>query len=59
MRLDCIGNEIFLHFVEKIMGPTVLFVHFLILFIGHTVLFQLTFTFIHSTFDNKFSVSVK
>ena len=33
--------------------------HFLILFIDHTVLFQLIFTFIYSTFSNKFSVLVK
>ena len=33
--------------------------HFLVLFIGPIVLFQLTFTFIYSTFSNKFSVSAK
>ena len=33
--------------------------HFLVLFMGLTVLFQLTFTFIYSTFSKKFSVSVK
>ena len=33
--------------------------HFLVLFIGSTVLFQLTFTFIYSTFNKKFSVSTK
>ena len=33
--------------------------HFLILFVGFIVLFQLTFTFIYSTFSKKFSVSVK
>ena len=33
--------------------------HFLVLFIGSTVLFQLTFTFIYSTFSKKFSVSTK
>ena len=31
--------------------------YFLVLFMGHTVLFQLTFTFIYSTFSKKFSVS--
>ena len=31
--------------------------YFLLLFMGHTVLFQLTFTFIYSTFSKKFSVS--
>ena len=46
-----------------------LFSLFLLLFIGHTslfgtihghtVLFQLTFTFIYSTFSNNFSISVK
>ena len=35
------------------------FLYFLILFMGLTVLFQLTFTFIYSTFNNKFLVSVK
>ena len=59
MRLDCIRNEKILHFAEKMVGPTVLFMHFLVLFIGLIVLFQLTFTFIYSTFGNKFSVSVK
>ena len=33
--------------------------HFFVQFMGLTVLFQLTFTFIYSTFSNKFSVSVK
>ena len=33
--------------------------HFLVLFMGHTILFQLTFTFIYSTFSKKFLVSVK
>ena len=33
--------------------------HFLVLFIGPTVLFQLTFTFIYSTFSKKISVSTK
>ena len=33
--------------------------HFLILFISLTVLFQLTFTFIYSTFSKKFWVSTK
>ena len=33
--------------------------HFLVLFMSLTVLFQLTFTFIYSTFSNKFSVSTK
>ena len=33
--------------------------HFLILFMGPTVLFQLTFTFIYSTFNKKFLVSTK
>ena len=33
--------------------------HFLVLFIGHTELFQLTFTFIYSTFSKKFSISAK
>ena len=33
--------------------------HFLILFMGLTVLFQLIFTFIYSTFNKKFSVSIK
>ena len=33
--------------------------HFLILFRGLIVLFQLTFTFIYSTFSNKFSVSAE
>ena len=33
--------------------------HFLVLFISLNVLFQLTFTFIYSTFSKKFSVSVK
>ena len=36
-----------------------LFSLFLLLFMGLTVLFQLTFTFIYSTFSNKFSVSAK
>ena len=31
----------------------------LVLFMGLTILFQLTFTFIYSTFINKFSVSAK
>ena len=37
------------------MGPTTFFgiIH------GSTLLFQLTFTFIYSTFNNKFSVSTK
>ena len=33
--------------------------HILILFMNLTVLFQLTFTFIYSTFNKKFSVLVK
>ena len=33
--------------------------HFLVLFMSPTVLFQLTFTFIYSTFSKKFSVSAK
>ena len=33
--------------------------HFSVLFMGLTVLFQLTFTFIYSTFSKKFSVLVK
>ena len=33
--------------------------HFLVLFIGSTILFHLTFTFIYSTFSNKFSISKK
>ena len=33
--------------------------HFLVLFMGPTILFQLTFSFIYSTFSNKFSVSAK
>jgi len=33
--------------------------HFLVLFMSHTVLFQLTFTFIYSTFSKKFLVSAK
>ena len=33
--------------------------HFLVLFMGLTVLFQLTFTFIYSTFSKKFSVLAK
>ena len=33
--------------------------HFLILFIGLTILFQLTFPFMYSTFNKKFSVSAK
>ena len=33
--------------------------HFLILFMGPTVLFQLTFTFIYSTFNKKFLASTK
>ena len=37
------------------MDLTVLF----ILFMGSIVLFQLIFTFIYNTFNNKFSVSVK
>ena len=32
---------------------------FLLLFMSLTVLFQLTFTFIYITFDNKFSVLAK
>ena len=35
-----------------IYGP----LHFSILFMGPTVLFQLTFTFIYNTFNNKFSL---
>jgi len=41
------------------VGPTVLFMHFLVLFMSPIVLFQLIFTFIYSTFNNKFSVLVK
>ena len=33
--------------------------HFLALFMGPIVLFQLTFTFIYSTFSNNFSISTK
>ena len=33
--------------------------YFLVLFISFTVLFQLTFTFIYSTFNKKISISVK
>ena len=33
--------------------------YFLVLFMGSTILFQLTFTFIYSTFNKKFSVSTK
>ena len=33
--------------------------HFSVLFMGSTVLFQLTFTFIYSTFSKKISVSTK
>ena len=33
--------------------------HFLVLFISITILFQLTFTFIYSTFSKKFLVSAK
>ena len=33
--------------------------HFSVLFMGSTVLFQLTFTFIYNTFNNKFSLSVR
>ena len=33
--------------------------HFLVLFMSSIVLFQLTFTFIYSTFSNNFSISVK
>jgi len=33
--------------------------HFLILFIGLIVLFQLTFTFIYSTFNKKFLILAK
>ena len=33
--------------------------HFLLLFMGSAILFQLTFTFIYSTFNNKFLVSAK
>ena len=33
--------------------------HFLVIFMGPTVLFQLTFTFIYSTFSKKFSISTK
>ena len=33
--------------------------YFLVVFMGYTILFQLTFTFIYSTFSNKFSVSEK
>ena len=33
--------------------------HFFVLFMGLIVLFQLTFTFIYSTFSKKFSVSAK
>ena len=33
--------------------------YFLVLFMGFIVLFQLTFTFIYSTFSKKFSVSTK
>ena len=36
-----------------------LFSLFLLLFMSFTVLFQLTFTFIYSTFSNNFSVSAK
>ena len=36
-----------------------LFSLFLLLFMGPTVLFQLTFTFIYSTFNNKFSILAK
>ena len=42
-------------FLLLFMGPIALFgtIH------GFTVLFQLTFTFIYSTFNKKFSVSAK
>ena len=33
--------------------------YLLVLFMNLVVLFQLTFTFISSTFNNKFSISVK
>ena len=33
--------------------------YFLVLFMGSTILFQLTFTFIYSIFNKKFSVSTK
>ena len=33
--------------------------YFLVLFMGSTILFQLTFSFIYSTFNEKFSVSTK
>ena len=33
--------------------------YFLVLFMGSTILFQLTFTFIYSTFNKKFSVLTK
>ena len=39
MRLDCVGDENFLRFSEKMVGPIVLFMHFLVLFMGPTVLF--------------------
>ena len=36
-----------------------LLLYFLVLFMGSTILFQLTFTFIYSTFNKKFSISTK
>ena len=69
MRLDCVGDEIFLCFPKKMVGPMVLFMHFLVLFMGPrhflvlfmgpTILFQLIFTFIYNTFSNKFSILAK
>ena len=47
--------SLFSLFLLSFMGPTAL----LVLFMGPTVLFQLTFTFIYSTFSNNFSVLAK
>ena len=37
--LDYVWDEIFLRFVEKMVGPMILFMHFLVLFMSLTVLF--------------------
>ena len=59
LRLDTNEKWKLFHYLAYFCYYLWVSLHFLILFMGFTVLFQQTFTFIYSTFSNKFSVSAK
>ena len=57
--LDTDENYKLFHYLVYFCYYSWALLHFLALFLGPTILFQLPFTFIYGTFNNKFSVSAK